>query len=903
MADAPRLLEHATAAFVDRATIDWPALLSRVHTSPDRALFENLYALAAVRNAARKATLGAVTPSRASFVAWTVVTLASIETASLLALLAAAFASGESIGNRTPQLILALAFAAASVPLGAATFRDRRSLFLLATFTSLASIFTRSTIGGLPAAWSAPVNQLLEGIWIEAFLPACVWQFALDFPQVPRFTSFDRLARRAVAASWVLGGLLFGVNLVATGVAAGAGPLQYFLRDHSSQLFWRLLSFSLAPALIAILVRSQRAPASERRKVSRLAFVIAGGIAPFLILTIVRTALPPVDAWFRPASSAGSRWLYYLIAAALAATPVLSTAAVLVDRPFELQAVLRHTPPYVLAKRALTAAAIASVLALVVVFYGLERSTIVGAIGDVQARLLLSRSVAAGLLLMVCLRLLTALSRSVSGRAVDRDRQVALALERLARARGARETLAVLSRELRDGVGAETRVLVANRNGLFVDVLHDAVPLGPDAGLLALLREHREPLDLSPGSPLLRLLPREDREWIEVNGAHVVASWRRRDGEIGAVVTFGPKAHGVPFDRRDSWLIVTLLASATPAFDREPLGACAASEPAGARIRRARALDEVAFECSACGRVGPSRPLPCDCGGDPALAALPYCVARKFLVERRLGSGGMGIVYLARDTALDREVALKTLPGLRRDAVRSLRDEARAMAALNHESLATLYGLEMWHGTPMLVVEYFPRGTLARRLAERLLPPPDAVALGIRIARALVYMHAMGVLHRDLKPSNIAFSATGAAKLLDFGLATLVSSSTGVDDEPFGRVGTIRERFVGTPAYVPPETYRGAPLSPAVDLWALSVIIVEAVSGVNPFSATHRGPRSRPAAILPDVCSQSLRSVPSLRAFVERALAREPALRFQTSPEFHAALEAVADALAVRITG
>src|SRR6267378_2747129 len=108
MADAPRLLEHATAAFVDRATIDWPALLSRVHTSPDRALFENLYALAAVRSAARKATLGA------------------------------------------------LAFAAASVPLGAATFRDRRSLFLLATFTSLASTFTRSTVGGLPAAWSAP---------------------------------------------------------------------------------------------------------------------------------------------------------------------------------------------------------------------------------------------------------------------------------------------------------------------------------------------------------------------------------------------------------------------------------------------------------------------------------------------------------------------------------------------------------------------------------------------------------------------------------------------------------------------------------------------------------------------------------------------------------------------------
>jgi hypothetical protein len=480
---------------------------------------------------------------------------------------------------------------------------------------------------------------------------------------------------------------------------------------------------------------------------------------------------------------------------------------------------------------------------------------------------------------------------------------MALALEHLARARGARETLAVLSRELRDGVGAETlRVLVADQNGMFADALRDAVPLGPDAGLLALLREHKEPLDLSPGGALLALLPRQDREWIEANGADVVASWRRRDGEIGAVVTFGPKADGVPFDRRDGWLIVTLLAAATAAFDRNRLGASPASEPAGAGIRRARAFDEVAFECSACGGVAPSRPLPCDCGAAAALAALPYCVARKFLVQRRLGSGGTGIVYLARDTTLDRDVALKTLPGLRRDAVRSLRDEARAMAALNHESLATLYGLEMWCGTPVLVVEYFPRGTLARRLAERSLPPADAVALGIRIARALVYMHAMGVLHRDLKPSNIAFSATGAAKLLDFGLATLVSSSTGVDNGPFGGVGTIRERLVGTPAYVPPETYHGAPPSPAVDLWALSVIILEAVSGVNPFSATHRGRRARRAAILPDVCSLSLRSVPPLRAVLERALAPAPALRFQTSPEFHAALESVADALAVGTT-
>src|SRR5258708_19166290 len=100
----------------------------------------------------------------------------------------------------------------------------------------------------------------------------------------------------------------------------------------------------------------------------------------------------------------------------------------------------------------------------------------------------------------------------------------------------------------------------------------------------------------------------------------------------------------------------------------------------------------------------------------------------------------MGVVYLAHDTALDRDVALKTLPNLRPHRVERLRDEARAMAALNHESLATLYGLASWRGTPILVVEYFPKGTLATRLSRAPLSPGATVALGVRLAPALAYM-------------------------------------------------------------------------------------------------------------------------------------------------------------------
>src|SRR5262249_14322624 len=161
----------------------------------------------------------------------------------------------------------------------------------------------------------------------------------------------------------------------------------------------------------------------------------------------------------------------------------------------------------------------------------------------------------------------------------------------------------------------------------------------------------------------------------------------------------------------------------------------------------------------------------------------------------------------------------------------------------------------------------------------------------------------MGVLHRDLKPSNIGFNATGAAKLLDFGLATLVSPLRLADDDRLFDLVETSERFAGTAAYVPPEIHRGASCSPAVDLWALAVTMLGAVSGVNPFAMNQRAAALRGDASVDvhDVCSRHLDAIPSLRTFLERALASSPALRFQTAPEFRDALESVARALAMPV--
>jgi serine/threonine protein kinase len=281
---------------------------------------------------------------------------------------------------------------------------------------------------------------------------------------------------------------------------------------------------------------------------------------------------------------------------------------------------------------------------------------------------------------------------------------------------------------------------------------------------------------------------------------------------------------------------------------------------------------------------------------------LPHRISDKFRVMRRVGSGGMGVVYLAHDELLGREVALKTLPALNPDAVRRLRDEARAMAALNHDSLATLYGIEIWRGTPVLVVEYFPNGTLAQRLSRGPLSLGDTIALGVRLARGLVYMHARAVLHRDLKPSNIAFTAAGACKLLDFGLATLSQPANSRDESPYG-VGATNRRFAGTLGYAPPEAFRGARPSAESDRWALAVVMLEAASGVNPFAVSHRRAAPREAIQIERsaIGSSTLRAAPELCAFLEGALDPSPQHRFHTSGDFLAALEAVADALAVRV--
>jgi serine/threonine protein kinase len=224
----------------------------------------------------------------------------------------------------------------------------------------------------------------------------------------------------------------------------------------------------------------------------------------------------------------------------------------------------------------------------------------------------------------------------------------------------------------------------------------------------------------------------------------------------------------------------------------------------------------------------------------------------------RVGAGGMGVVYRAQDLVLARDVAIKTLPRVSPERAMRLRREARAMAVVQHPNLALIYGVESWNGVPVLVCEYLDGGTLRDRLVRLgVLEWREVLELGVTLTRVLEQMHHVGVLHRDVKPSNIGYTRKGVLKLLDFGLARILSDTRA----PSGRLepdfqelsgdttpghggmslasSTFSSHIAGTPAYLSPEAVRREPPEPSFDLWSVSMVLYEAVTGMNPVAGAN----------------------------------------------------------------
>ena len=215
-----------------------------------------------------------------------------------------------------------------------------------------------------------------------------------------------------------------------------------------------------------------------------------------------------------------------------------------------------------------------------------------------------------------------------------------------------------------------------------------------------------------------------------------------------------------------------------------------------------------------------------------------------FEIVGSLGAGGMGEVYRARDSKLNRDVAIKVLPELfARDPERLARfqREAQVLATLNHPNIGGIYGLEEADGVRALVLELVEGPTLADRIAQAPIPLDEALPLSKQIAEALEAAHEQGIIHRDLKPANIKIRVDGTVKVLDFGLAKALEPTSGTIDATQSPTITSPAMMtgigvlLGTAAYMSPEQARGKPADKRSDIWAFGCVLYEMLTGKPAF--------------------------------------------------------------------
>jgi len=818
------------SAVADGEAIDWQTARSRLSTSQDQSVVEELHSLSRLSGSrqSRASVRGAARLS------W------GLEAVRFLSIASACLgAAGHLVavaipgGPQYPVLFgMGIVFALAGLMLDSGR-SDRRARALGGAYWSIAASFGAFGLLGFDRIWPGVwFLAVLVSIRPEAFFGAFLWDFAREFPRITRFSRLDTVCRAGLNASMVVAVALFAANVIPavapeSTLARWAAPAQRMTKY--APLFWNLVFACALPALIAVGVRARRAAGDEGRRARRFLYAIVLTLGPVLLETVGEGLFPR----FRNAVEVYRWWLGWIVYPLLISLPLSTAYIVAATDVLEVRVVIQRGVRYLLTRWLILWGAIVPVGILAMNLY-LHRDQPLGVtLATRSSQRLLWVSAVCVLLLMLRQRLTSLLDRFLLPGAVDPAAMLAHMTERLKTSRTPLEVTRTLAEAAERGLQADTRSYIRHEDKLIP--LDGGVTVPANSVIAALAAGAREPCIVSPhAGSYYRLLPEADRVWIDTERIHVFlpVTGSRADSSLVGMIALKERRNALGYTEDDLRFLRAASASASLACEALTIsrdGLTSTVEP-----------EEMAIECANCGRVAVWQSVPCNCGGTWRAAALPLRVSNRFDLVRRLGAGGMGIVYLATDSVLRRELAAKTLTRLSETAASRLIGEAQAMAAFSHQHIAVLYGIERWRDTPILLMEYMTGGTLAERLRTGPLGESDALSLVRQLAVGLEEVHGRGLFHGDIKPSNIGFTRDGVAKFLDFGLAQfVVDLAKDADDNEDDATGT--NFIAGTPAYMSPEVRDGAPRGPGMDVWALSVVLLETLIGEPPLRIPKRG--------------------------------------------------------------
>jgi eukaryotic-like serine/threonine-protein kinase len=423
------------------------------------------------------------------------------------------------------------------------------------------------------------------------------------------------------------------------------------------------------------------------------------------------------------------------------------------------------------------------------------------------------------------------------------------------------EFVALLVRQPND---VSYRVLVAVPAGIA------PIPLRVDSTLVALLRVLGKPLEVTGGGQwLAHQLPPDEVRFLHDSHIELLVPIVTHAQRAESVLVLGVKRSEEPYTSQDSDLLATIAANLALMLE----GPALAPEPAPGAFE----------ECPECGSCYDSGTDTCTREGKALVAVrLSRVLAARYHLDRRLGQGGLGTVYAAMDTALDRHVAVKVI---RHDLVtneeiaRRFQVEARIAAAFVHPNVVTVHDFGATGGRPFLVMELLDGTTLRDELQRQgPLPPAQAIRILRNVCAAVEAAHRRQLVHRDLKPENIFLARSDAgevAKVLDFGIAKILADDNS-QDRTRHAVGTGPGAIVGTLRYMAPEQLRGEEVQHGADMWALGVIAYEMLTGQHPFSVVGPGGgAANPTGISP-----------AADRFFAQALAVNPSSRSTSATRF-----------------